>query len=685
MDRRPTCDGTAAPGTAACRSSGRHRSARGVHAGQPLRAPRTAPCPAGRDVATGLHLHRTAAARAVPICCARSDHGGAGAHLGRDRLRRRCASASACHCRSGSPPLLPYGAALLAGNRIFVRYAIPLLPTIAILAARGIDTVATAVPRYGRLAAVGLAVVCLAGPGRDSIACVRLLARPDTRDLALQFLRDHVAPGETIVVAGHAFATNPSFSMTSGDAVLVFGAQAAAILLDRRAFDQPWLDSGYGMDGSLLDEDHIPGRWVVTSEHPALPGFGRVPARVVDILRRHGATPVATFVGFDESELGKAVFDPIDATFIPVHGCAAQSRPGPNPHRLAAPSRVALRSHAVARGAAQPRSAPGRFPHTAEARAPSGAPGASDALLDKRHGVLATGEAAGTGARHFLATDPLDVDALQAAGARRLHVIDDDAGEREARAVGWSRRPRLRSPVRRTRFAGDSSSRSRAIAWSTVACWPLSRLIVSLIDTFCVSPPPPPLPHVGTRLFSRPELADCVVQAREAGVVGRGLEESGYRDVPAIGRVEELLDRVLLNGNRQPQRLHCMPPSRGRRLTLDVGLRDADRTCDEVVERRGPPARGRRSLGGRSRSTAMNVEDAKSHTPGVMLFTTSVTTVPTSPRAPVDVVLLHHAGSHRERIRVVCRGGRPRLPWRRRPPWTAPPPRRMPTAPHRCR
>src|SRR5215831_18785085 len=47
-----------------------------------------------------------------------------------------------------------------------------------------------------------------------------------------------------------------------------------------------------------------------------------------------------------------------------------------------------------------------------------------------------------------------------------------------------------------------------SIAWSTVDCCPLSRLIESPIDTACVWPPPPPLPHVGTRLFSLPALAE---------------------------------------------------------------------------------------------------------------------------------------------------------------------------------
>jgi hypothetical protein len=96
---------------------------------------------------------------------------------------------------SGSPHLY-YG-----------RYVLPLLPGIALLAALGLDRLATQVAgagARGHVLAAGLALLVIASPLAASIRVSSKLAGPDTRTQALDWVRSHVPAGSRVLLEGSA-------------------------------------------------------------------------------------------------------------------------------------------------------------------------------------------------------------------------------------------------------------------------------------------------------------------------------------------------------------------------------------------------------------------------------------------------------------------------------------------------
>ena len=227
-------------------------------------------------------------------------------------------------------PAVPYTASVLLAPRLFARYAVPLVPAIAVLAAAGVSSLATRMGgrRASRIIGALLVLVAIADPLVRSILFDRVLAREDTRWAAGRWIVDHVPDGDRLVRPGSGWYSNPELPPTPGDVAFDFGGAWAERLVARGHLRgvHAYRMIDYGLDGNGIDWTRPPARWVVTSEHPGLPVFGMVPTDLTRFLAAH-AVPVVRFVGYPGDG---ALFDPIDANYVPLRGFGAVRSPGPN-------------------------------------------------------------------------------------------------------------------------------------------------------------------------------------------------------------------------------------------------------------------------------------------------------------------------------------------------------------------
>jgi hypothetical protein len=98
-----------------------------------------------------------------------------------------------------------YGVALGPTRMLWFRYCVPVMPVFAALAAAGSIEAARVVTRAARrpmvesLVLVGLVVAIAGPPAARLIATDRLLARPDTRELAARWILEHAPDDSTMV------------------------------------------------------------------------------------------------------------------------------------------------------------------------------------------------------------------------------------------------------------------------------------------------------------------------------------------------------------------------------------------------------------------------------------------------------------------------------------------------------
>src|SRR5206468_1791418 len=127
---------------------------------------------------------------------------------------------------------LPYLLVIGTWSSRFERYAVPLLPFAALLAARAVVALVDAgrvrLPWLRRVPA-GLAVTVAAGlllalPVGRLVAFHRLLGRPDTREVAASWIEHQLPSGTRIAVEPYG----PSLPVASG----VLGASRKAAMLD---------------------------------------------------------------------------------------------------------------------------------------------------------------------------------------------------------------------------------------------------------------------------------------------------------------------------------------------------------------------------------------------------------------------------------------------------------------------
>ncbi|HYV56738.1 MAG TPA: glycosyltransferase family 39 protein [Candidatus Nitrosopolaris sp.] len=226
-------------------------------------------------------------------------------------------------------PIVPYTASVLLAPRLFARYAVPLVPELAVLAAAGVTSLTARMEgRRARIVGVLLVLVAIADPLVRSVQFDRVLAREDTRWAAGRWIVDHVPDHASLIRPGSGWYSNPELPPTAGDVAFDFGAAWAEQLVERGRLRgvRAYRMIDYGLDGNGIDWTRPPARWVVTSEHPGLPVFGMVPTEMSRFLAAH-AVPVARFIGYPDDG---ALFDPIDANYVPLRGFGSVRSPGPN-------------------------------------------------------------------------------------------------------------------------------------------------------------------------------------------------------------------------------------------------------------------------------------------------------------------------------------------------------------------
>jgi hypothetical protein len=219
---------------------------------------------------------------------------------------------------------LPIGRAV----QPFLRHLLPLAPFLAIFAALGATTLASALPdRWRSSCVVALVVLVTADPAIRALELDRLLARADTRELAGQWLVRASRPGTRVFVGGAGITLygSPILPARVGRPVLPAEHYRAELVARRRALSPINL-------GCRIGEEHgrsrSPCAFAVTMEHPLGRLFGQgfedVAARLAD--RGH---EVARFDAFRPDVATVPLFEPFDANAFPLRGFEAIERPGP--------------------------------------------------------------------------------------------------------------------------------------------------------------------------------------------------------------------------------------------------------------------------------------------------------------------------------------------------------------------
>src|SRR5262245_3698888 len=171
-------------------------------------------------------------------------------------------------------PAVPYAASVVLAPRLFARYAVPLVPVIAVLAAAGVSSlVARMDGRRGHIIGALLVLVAIADPLTRSVMFDRVLAREDTRWTAGRWIVDHVPDGASLIRPGPGWYSNPELPPSARDVAFDFSGSWAERLVERGRLHgvRAYRMIDYGLDGNGVDWTRPPARWVVTSEHPGLP------------------------------------------------------------------------------------------------------------------------------------------------------------------------------------------------------------------------------------------------------------------------------------------------------------------------------------------------------------------------------------------------------------------------------
>jgi 4-amino-4-deoxy-L-arabinose transferase-like glycosyltransferase len=225
------------------------------------------------------------------------------------------AALAAWYRRPGDLALLAFLAAyyLVVGytHEVFIRYALPLLPPLCLLAG-GLLRVAGRRPRRQALGAVAAAALLLPSLV-TSLAGDRLLTATDTRVLAAHWLEANAPAGSELVVASYwgepfydrqGIRTHPLHPLyLAGDSLP--DSFELGLYSNRFAVNRPSTTGCY-----RIDESGPP--W---QSPPPAPGPGTV---------------VASFKPYSGSPPGAAVYDPLDAFYLPLAGFGSLERPGPS-------------------------------------------------------------------------------------------------------------------------------------------------------------------------------------------------------------------------------------------------------------------------------------------------------------------------------------------------------------------
>lgn len=203
---------------------------------------------------------------------------------------------------------------LLVGfsQEVFLRYALPLLPALCLLAGGSLRV--ADVSRLPGVALAGLAAVLLVPSAFTSVQGDRLLAATDTRAEAASWLLANAAPGSELVLPNYwgelfydqaAIRTRPLHPLYLAGDPLPDSFQLGRFS-DRFVINRP--------GGSRCYQVYESGPpW--QSPPPTVPP---------------GSNVVATFKPYAGTPPVGAVYDPLDAFYLPLAGFGSIARPGPS-------------------------------------------------------------------------------------------------------------------------------------------------------------------------------------------------------------------------------------------------------------------------------------------------------------------------------------------------------------------
>ena len=219
-----------------------------------------------------------------------------------------------------------------SGQRVFMRYALPLVPLLILLAAGLLVRI------RGNALAVAVVLVALQ-PLWSSLQQVRLLGRTDTRVEARHWLEANIPAGTPIANFG-GWAGDigvRSFEQLWWEASLFerrFGRERllqAVDYLEGLAPSPPYFSYGIqrsnqeAATGSFAEIERLDTPFVVLHRHP-LNASGLDSAFALELAQRGRRVFEAKVEGLWSSAVA---FDPFDAFYVPVSGAGELQRPGP--------------------------------------------------------------------------------------------------------------------------------------------------------------------------------------------------------------------------------------------------------------------------------------------------------------------------------------------------------------------
>ena len=206
---------------------------------------------------------------------------------------------------------LPIAYYLVIGPRhtVFVRYALPLLPSLAVCAGYFCSCTLERCRHVGPLARALCVATLLAALAPTTIRLIQFddfLCREDTRCTAARWLQARLSPGDRVGWVGEKYtlATPPAEfeARKRVDKVVDF-------------IDTP---------------EQLRARWptfMATCGHGALGHFCRVPPGIGELLRTHYR--LETVIDPEGAETHRDAYDRQDAFFVPYAGFRGARRPGP--------------------------------------------------------------------------------------------------------------------------------------------------------------------------------------------------------------------------------------------------------------------------------------------------------------------------------------------------------------------
>lgn len=215
---------------------------------------------------------------------------------------------------------IAYYAAAGPGRTVFVRYMIPMLPFLCIMAAVAVDAATRSAsarfrlqPRVTAILAACLAGLAILPSATDLVQLDYLLGRTDNRLIAARWIRERVPAG------GSLYQSDVSYG---GLEIEPPGMPSSIDLWDFDESRGVFVAAGFAQ---AREPD-----WIVIQQSP-LTAYSRVPPAIASLVSSNRYVRVRSFIAI-EPTADEAVFDRQDAFFLPLAGFRGINRPGPNFH-----------------------------------------------------------------------------------------------------------------------------------------------------------------------------------------------------------------------------------------------------------------------------------------------------------------------------------------------------------------